>query len=170
MRKAKFGIAVLMCLVLVALVGCSLLNLGRTDLTEDEKVRIAIDVGLTSLDVGFTAGVVAVTIKPEFNPIWISAVVPSFTAANHVALDLITIGEAGDTITEAMVISSLQARAFEILSLIAVWETQIAKSRDAEPVVEPPVAPAETTYPPIPTYAQLRIKSGLLQAKIDSVK
>ncbi len=164
-------------LVCLSMVGCSLLNLsGNT--TDDEKARIALDVGLTTLDVAFTAGNLAVVIRPEYLPVWKGQVIPSMTVANHVALDFITIGEAGGIVTEAQIISTLQARAFEILALIAVWETKtnvkdkiVMKRMDTlkgKPAKSKAVK-AEVAYP-IPTYAQLRIKSNLLQAKLDAVK
>lgn len=195
-EAAKAIKSILVCLLLPAfcllsLSGCATLGIGGggggtpfDKLTQDEQARVVISATQNGSDLLFDVGRGVMIVKPEYKAAWKLAVVPSFDSLNKILLDLETKGGAGQKIDVPAVLTSVQGRIAEIVSLIAQYGS-IGKTAGSKPTSDDyaliailGIGAATVAWNDIvaamsgqiPTWEVIKARNGILQMKIDAEK
>ena len=114
MKKFRFVLPLLLCLVLIA---CAGLQDKWNALTPDEKARIIIGDIQGQLDNAFTQGKAYVTTKPQYAEKWKKEIVPSFSVANQSLASVIAIGKT-KPITPEFVYARVMIEVTNVLNLL----------------------------------------------------
>lgn len=189
-RIFRFGLLFALCAMLfVGLFACSTLQPTPTktfdQLSKDEQARVVLSAIQDGSGILFDVGKGVMMVKPEYGAAWKAAVVPTFNELNIVLLDLENKGSQGQEITVPVILTSVQGRISQIISVVTQYGSIPTPSGTTKPtpndygllavlglstmtVAWNDIVAAMSGQ--IPTWDAIKATNAAVQAKIDAEK